>query len=645
MGTKQKKGEVGNAVKYMARSQAIRKLQITLAQFRRLCILKGIYPVEPRNKRAVTKGSTALRTYYYRKDIQFLLHEPVLQVIREQKVHLRKISKAIGKKQYSVVKTLREAHPEYTLDHIVKERYPTFVDALRDLDDALSMIFLFATLPVDDKIPAAHIRECQRLSAEFQHFVLMSGSLKRVFLSIKGIYYQAEIRGQDITWITPYQFSQAVPSDVDFRVMGTFLELYETLLGFVNYKLYSDLGLVYPPKIDLDRDANAGGLAAFILESKDQSGVVQSIAATSSALSALTASESEQVKQSAKRIKTLKKKLSKIQDGEENGASQSNGQDEDEDEDNDADAMDMDVPMPVVNPTSVEETVPTLATSATSKRAAAAGGNGQTLFASCVFWLSREVPRYSLEFVIKALGGQVGWDETAGVGSPYTIDDPRITHHIVDRPVTSVGELPVGTERVAGREYIQPQWVYDSINAGKLVKTAGYHPGETLPPHLSPFVTVREGDYVPEEAGGEAVELVDDDAVMAAEAAAAVEEEDEEAAHQAELDAEAAGINYSEYNAGDADANADANAETDAPVAAKKRKPAAGKGSKGEVSADPKKEEAEQKEMAKMLMSKKHLRLYNKMQFGNKRKADAANNLKQKKVALLKKEQKSGKKQ
>lgn len=33
--------------------------------------------------------------------------------------------------------------------------------------------------------------------------------------------------------------------------MLTFLEFYQTLVGFVNFKLYSDINSVYPPKIDL----------------------------------------------------------------------------------------------------------------------------------------------------------------------------------------------------------------------------------------------------------------------------------------------------------------------------------------------------------------------------------------------------------
>jgi len=34
--------------------------------------------------------------------------------------------------------------PKYSLATVIKDRYPTFIDALRDLDDALCLIALFA---------------------------------------------------------------------------------------------------------------------------------------------------------------------------------------------------------------------------------------------------------------------------------------------------------------------------------------------------------------------------------------------------------------------------------------------------------------------------------------------------------------------
>ncbi|KAF8914554.1 mRNA-binding ribosome synthesis protein nop7, partial [Dissophora ornata] len=203
-----KKGKSGAAVNYITRNQALKKLQVTLADFRRLCILKGIYPREPKNKKKANKGSTAPATFYYSKDIQYLMHEPILGKFREYKTFAKKMAKIMSKGQYSTAKTLAENKPIYTLDHIIKERYPTFTDALRDLDDCLCMIFLFATMPKTDKIKAETIESCQRIAAEFQHYVLHTRSLRKVFLSIKGIYYQAEIKGQTITWLVPYQFSQ-----------------------------------------------------------------------------------------------------------------------------------------------------------------------------------------------------------------------------------------------------------------------------------------------------------------------------------------------------------------------------------------------------------------------------------------------------
>ena len=55
-----------------------------------------------------------------------------------------------------------------------------------------------------------------------------------------------------------------LPTDVDYRVMLTFLEFYQTLLQFVNFKLYSTLGVRYPPVVDPKLDEAAAGLASIM---------------------------------------------------------------------------------------------------------------------------------------------------------------------------------------------------------------------------------------------------------------------------------------------------------------------------------------------------------------------------------------------
>ena len=76
----------GEASWYMTRKQALDKLQVNLRDFRRLCILKGIYPREPIKRTRAQKGSTEKKTLYYKKDIQFLLHEPLIWKMWDMKV-------------------------------------------------------------------------------------------------------------------------------------------------------------------------------------------------------------------------------------------------------------------------------------------------------------------------------------------------------------------------------------------------------------------------------------------------------------------------------------------------------------------------------------------------------------------------------
>ncbi|KTG05423.1 hypothetical protein cypCar_00016261, partial [Cyprinus carpio] len=136
------------------------------------------------------------------------------------------------------------------------------------------------------------------------------------------------------------------PTDVDYRVMATFTELYTTLLGFVNFRLYQILNLVYPPKVSHTKCANK--------------------------LSALSAS--------------LARTVPLVED---------------------------------------EET---------------------------------ETDHFPFE---GCFGGQVSWDKSLCIGSTYEETEEMITHHIVDRPTIDKPYINM--------YYIQPQWVYDCVNAKMLL--------------------------------------------------------------------------------------------------------------------------------------------------------------------------------
>ena len=66
------------------------------------------------------------------------------------------------------------------------------------------------------------------------------------------------MKGQTITWIVPHNFGFAQPASVDMRLMSIFVEFYTTVLGFVNFRLYHSLNLLYPPTL-----ATAAGTVFF----------------------------------------------------------------------------------------------------------------------------------------------------------------------------------------------------------------------------------------------------------------------------------------------------------------------------------------------------------------------------------------------
>ncbi|CAN6309723.1 unnamed protein product [Urochloa humidicola] len=444
------KKKEGNAAKYITRTKAVNYLQVSLAIFRKLCILKGVFPRQPKKK---VEGNH--KTYYHMKDIAFLAHDPLIEKFRQIKVHRKKVKKAVAKKNRDLADRLLNRPPTYKLDRLVLERYPTFVDALRDLDDCLTMVHLFAALPAVDgeRVEVKRIHNCRRLSHEWQAYISRTHSLRKTFISVKGIYYQAEVQGQKITWLTPHALQQVLTDDVDFNVMLSFLEFYETLLGFVNFKLYHSININYPPILDPRLEALAAELYALCRYMSTGSGRVIE---NSESGGAIKEKEDENNKASSKSDES-ELRLAQLQHQ-----------------------------LPANEPGAlmhlVEESTAVDADDDETKEC-------KSLFKNLKFYLSREVPRESLLFIIPAFGGTVSWE---GEGAPFNEVDEDITHQIVDRPTQSHVFL--------SREYVQPQWVFDCVNARIVLPTEGYLVGRVPPPHLSPFVDNDAEGYIPEYA-------------------------------------------------------------------------------------------------------------------------------------------------
>uniref|UniRef100_A0A6B2EG74 Pescadillo homolog n=1 Tax=Phlebotomus kandelakii TaxID=1109342 RepID=A0A6B2EG74_9DIPT len=434
-----KKYDTGTATHYVTRRQALNKLQLSLNDFRRLCIIKGIYPREPKNRRKAQRGASDIKILYHAKDIRFLLHEPIVWTLRKYKIFNRQTGRDRALKDFRMMKRRLDRYPELKIDHIVKERYPTFMDAIKDLDDCLTLLFLFSTFPSLRFVPRSQSNLCRRLTVEFMHAVIAAKALRKVFISIKGYYFQADIKGQLVTWIIPhyYPFKEQSKEEVDFKVMSIFVEFYSIMLGFVNFRIYHGLNLHYPPQIPSSvteiSDESARNEAVFVSE----------------------------------RIAALNMDVLRT-----SGASVEAEED-----------IDMDL---LTSTSTQSDKVDQIRAEALEEKAL------KSLFHGLKFFISREVPREPLVFIIRCFGGTVSWDKLLFPGATFDETDESISHQIADRP-------NMGRQFIS-RDYIQPQWVFDCVNRRTLLPTSQYFLGVELPPHLSPF-TANEVDntYVPPE--------------------------------------------------------------------------------------------------------------------------------------------------
>ena len=336
--------------------------------------------------------------------------------------------------------------------------------------------------------------------------------MRKVFLGIKGVYYEIDAPGQGgdavpVRWLEGYEFQQHVPHDVDFRILLTFLELYRTLISFVLFKLYTEENLVYPPPLDVELDEQGESVGALrLVERKEETGEK----GEGGAETGKTVSKKE-VKKAIRGIKVAKQVDADM--------------DEEMEDDGNEDVDEEFVERPSKTQVDDVATAPLTTYSTLIATSSTSNSSRSLLFAPYTFYLSRETSSRTWEFVVRAIGGKV--ITCLSASSPDAAKEAdTITHVIIDRPMTNerMREMESGRKWV----WIQPQWIADCVNRGKVLGSNEYGPGKLLPPHLSPWEGEGELNRPWLEENAEAVAGIEDDAEDAQNDGEADEDEDSE---------------------------------------------------------------------------------------------------------------------
>eukprot|EP00835_Amoeboradix_gromovi_P004427 NODE_344_length_10554_cov_0.516308.p3 type:complete len:485 gc:universal NODE_344_length_10554_cov_0.516308:7944-6490(-) len=363
----------------LSRNQAVKYLQVSLSEFRMMCILLHISPKLVKQQQL-----------FLQKDIKFLNNHPLVPVIRELKILKRKCIHYYHKDNAIYENYMEQVNNLILrqMPKIIQQNYPKFYNIWYDLDDILSLLYCVKYLPCNEYIGSKEIQKTEELLDQFELLLKkLKIGITKSFISIKGVYIQFYLQDQPITYVVPLHASQVEDIDVDYKVMTTFHMYYQCVMEHFLFKMAKLNKFEFP-----------------LTETAAVPKTLESVAMDSAA----------------------------------------------EPSDADITLKDFDV-----------------------NKALFHASKNASLFQSKTFVLHREIPRSLFKFIIECCGGKVLYAEAV-------IEETDVIE-VCDKPL-SLLKLVYENGRA-----VQPQYIIDCLNAGKLIAYDGYRAGELLPSHVSPF--------------------------------------------------------------------------------------------------------------------------------------------------------------
>ncbi|GAW80855.1 pescadillo N-terminus domain containing protein [Plasmodium gonderi] len=467
--------------KYLTKKYILKKLYLKEKEFRKLCIFKGIYPKDFKEiPLKYRKKFYKHKVYYSKNDYKSLSHEKIIQDFRKITTCLKKYKKyKIALEDEEKCKKIIKNFPTYSLDHIIKERFPIFSYAIEQLDDALSSVIAYSLLPSDETfgIKNNFVKNCQMLKNQFHYYIYKTSKIKKGFISVKGYYLQAQILQKKVTWLIPHVFTPYLDKSIDFSIITTFIEYYISFLKFVLFKLYKMDNMTYPPEQNeklkneklnhLSYDEYFISFCKSKLVSEDDQLQIEktnneknsnggmdhtNVSLIAQAVGELTQENNRVMRK--KQIKHHLENLENLSTKEQESSEQRTEEQVNHNINNEHD-------------------------------------NLKELFTNQVYYIHTDMPFDILSIIILSCGGSIAWNSPY---SPYTLDDEKITHEILEsREVLESHEGQEGITQVIKqnyqRMYIQPQYIFDCLNRKKILPCSDYSTDvKKLPVHLSPFI-------------------------------------------------------------------------------------------------------------------------------------------------------------